>query len=139
MVATVVIVVPMVAMMAAVVAVLRGRCLPSHYGGLVIRHRLHHTVLWLRLVMHDGRLVVRRRLLVVGHRSVTVGRITVRMVLAGNAGTDQAAGTGTHDGTIAAPYLVANGGTGHGTDTGAQNGVEIIRVGCGSQAGQAAS
>ncbi len=150
MVTTVLVVVPMVAMTVAmvvvtalfapVVAVLRCRRLPGHHGGLVIGYRLHHTVLGLRLVVHDGRLlVVRGRLLVMGHRWVMVGRIPVGMVLAGNAGTDQTAGTSAYYCAIAATHMFADGSTGDGTNTGAQHRMEIIRMGCGGQAGQTAS
>ncbi len=143
MVTTVLVVVPMVAMTVAmvvvtalfapVVAVLRCRRLPGHHGGLVIGHGLHHTVLGLRLVVHDG------RLLVMGHRRVMVGRIPVGMVLAGNAGTDQTAGTSAYYCAIAATHMFADGSTGDGTNTGAQHRMEIIRMGCGGQAGQTAS
>lgn len=111
------------------VAVLRCWGLPCHHGGLVIRHRLHHTVLGLRLVLDDRRLVVRSRLLVVGHRSITGGCITIGVVLAGNAGTDQTAGTGTDYCAMAASDMVADGCTGYCANTRTQHGVEIIRLG----------
>jgi hypothetical protein len=133
----VVTVVPMVVVMAVVVvtafltpvvAVLWCRGLPGHHGGLVVGHRLHHTVLGLRLVIRDG-------LRIVGHH---LGGAVSMVVLAGNAGTHQTACTGAYDRAVAATDLVADGSTGHGADTGTQNGVEIIRMGCGGQASQAA-
>lgn len=128
MVVAMVMVVVLTALFTPVVAVLWRCGLPCHHGGLVVGHRLHHTVLRLGRVVGDG-------LRVVGHH---LG-VAVSMVLAGDAGTDQTAGTGAHDGAIAAPDLVADGRTSDGTDTGTQNGVKVIRMGCGGQAGQAAS
>ncbi len=148
----VVIMVPVVATAAVVitalftpVAVVRGRDLPRHHGGLVIRDRLHHAVLWPWLVIGYRwgyvvlwlRLVVGRRLLVMcGHR-VMARCITRAVVLAANAGTHQTTGPGPQNRTIAASYMFANGGTGHSANTSAYNGMEIICTGLWGQNYQA--
>lgn len=129
------------------VVVLRGRGLPCHDGGLVIRDRLHHAVLRPRLVIGYWwgyvvlwlRLVVSRGLLVMRRHWVRTGCITRVVVLAGDAGTHQSAGTCSENRTIAPTDRIANGRTGHRANTGAYNGVEVIRTGLRGKNHQATS
>lgn len=127
------------------VAVMRCWRLPCHYSRLVVGDRLHHPVLrpglvighrWSRIVLWLW-LVVGRRLRVMRSHRIRAGRITRTMVLAGDAGTHQTAGTGTHNCTIAAAHMVADGSTGHSANTSTYKSVEIVRIGLRCQHRQA--
>lgn len=63
------------------------------------------------------------------HRRVWAGCVARVVVLAGNAGTHQPARTCAQNRAIASADRFANSGTGHCTNAGTYNGVEVIRMG----------
>lgn len=133
---------PISALITPIARMLRASNLPRHHCGLVVSYGLYNSVLrrWL-VISHRFWLVVLRLrlllvignrlrlvvlwlwlLLVVGNRlwlvvavthRVMVGCRFVVLLLAGKAGTDQTAGTGSNDSPVATTHRISDGSTGH--------------------------